>query len=69
MHSDPWYVEFYHPAGSEPFWHGAMRFATLRALLAAAKLYRAQMIFRVMGPSNASQDDLGDIERLGAVRI
>jgi hypothetical protein len=46
-----------------------MRFATLRALLAAAKLYRAQMIFRVMGPSNASQDDLGDIERLGAVRI
>jgi hypothetical protein len=69
MHNDPWYVEFHHPLGNEPIWHGCMRFATVQALLVAAKSGKAQMIFRVMGPTNAAQSELDQLEQLGAVRI
>ncbi len=69
MHSDPWYVEFHHPLGNEPIWHGRMRFATVRTLLAAAKVARAQMIFRVMGPIHATQSEFDQLTQLGAVRI
>ena len=69
MSSNPWYVELYDPAGSDAIWHGKMRFATVRALLSTARFYHGQITFRVMEPSNASQDELDDLQRLGAVRI
>ena len=69
MESNPWYVEFYHPLGNEPIWHGQMRFATVRALLAAAKVFRAQMTIRVMGPTQATQSELDQLEQLSAARI
>ena len=69
MHSDPWYVEFYDRNGDQPIWHGRMRFATVRALLAAAKAGKAQMIFRVMGPIHAAQNEFDQLRQLGAVRV
>jgi hypothetical protein len=65
----PCYVELYYPDAQKPFWHGPMLYATVKGLLAATKRYSGPLIFRVLAPTNATQDELDSLERLGAVRI